>query len=89
MLRIAVCLALWLLAGFTGPAWAQALPVFSDTGPDAAAYGAAEAYPIGDPGKMVNQRTIVGAYSHFDELHLSRVIPAAPVPSRFERAAIR
>lgn len=85
MVRIAVFIV-FLLAG--QPAWAQALPVFSDTGPDAAAYGAAEGYPTGAVGQMVTQRTIVGAYSQFDSLHPARVIPAASTPSRFDRAPV-
>jgi len=84
MLRIVVFLSL-LMA--TSPAWTQALPVFSDTGPDAAAYGAAEGYPMGPPRAMVTQRTIVGAYSHYDELHEARLIPASPTPSQLDRAA--
>lgn len=65
---------------------AQALPVFSDTGPNAASYGAAEGYPLAVPGTRVDQHTIVGSYSHFDQIRTSRAIPAAPKPSLLARA---
>ncbi len=78
----------WLALGLTAisPAWSQALPVFSDTGPDAADYGAAEGYPMGGPGVTITQRTLVGTYSHYDELHPARTLPAAPTPSKLGRA---
>jgi CubicO group peptidase (beta-lactamase class C family) len=66
--------------------WAQALPVFSDTGPDAAAYGANEGYPIGTRESLGSQRTLVGAYSHFDQVRPGRTIPPAPQPSVLARA---
>lgn len=68
------------------PASAQALPVFSDTGPDAASYGAAQGYPVAAPDTRIDQRTIVGSYSHFDQIRPWRAIPAAPVPSTLDRA---
>jgi len=63
-------------------------PVFSDTGPEAAIYGAAEGYRIGRretalAGQVVN---LVGTYSHFDELFASRRVPPAAAPWRFKRA---
>jgi CubicO group peptidase (beta-lactamase class C family) len=67
-------------------ALAQALPVFSDTGPDAAAYGAAQGYPVAAPETRIDQRTIIGSYSHFDQFRLSRSVPAAPQPSKLARA---
>lgn len=82
MIRRFVVLALLL----PNIALAQALPVFSDTGPDAASYGAAEGYPIALPDTRINQRTIVGSYSHFDQIRPSRAIPAAPQPSTLARA---
>src|SRR5215467_595514 len=54
-------------------------PVFSDTGPEAAIYGAAQGYRIGLretalAGQVVN---LVGTYSHFDEMFPSRRVPRA------------
>jgi CubicO group peptidase (beta-lactamase class C family) len=62
-------------------------PVFSATGPDAADYGAAEGFPIGPPktfDKVVGN--LVGAYSHFDEIFCSRLVPRATTPWLFKRA---
>ncbi len=67
-------------------ALAQALPVFSDTGPDAAAYGAAQGYPVAVPETRIDQRTIIGSYSHYDQIRPSRSVPAAPQPSKLARA---
>jgi CubicO group peptidase (beta-lactamase class C family) len=71
------------------PADAAPGPVFSDTGPEAAIYGAAQGYRIGLretalAGQVVN---LVGTYSHFDELLPSRRVPRAAVPWLFKRAA--
>jgi hypothetical protein len=52
-------LFLLLLAALARPAWADALPVFSPTGPDAAAYGAAEGYPVRAIGPQRLQRYLV------------------------------
>ena len=60
--------ALLMAVAGPGSAWAQALPVFSNTGPDAASYGANEGYPIGTQETLGQQRTLVGSYSHFDQL---------------------
>jgi hypothetical protein len=48
-------------------AFAAADPMFSETGPDADAYGAPAGYPI--PLFATNeQRFMVGAYSHYDKV---------------------
>ncbi len=60
-----------------GLAFAQATPVFSTTGPDAAGFGAAENYPIGTPQDTNRQGNLVGAYSHYDALLPSHRITAA------------
>ncbi len=86
MIRRLVVLALLLPVALPHSALAQASPVFSDTGPDAAAYGATQGYPVAVPGTRVDQRTIVGTYSHFDEARPSRAIPAASAPSTLARA---
>ena len=70
------------------PADAAPGPVFSDTGPEAAIYGAAQGYRIGLhetalAGQVVN---LVGTYSHFDELFPSRRVPRAASPWLFKRA---
>jgi CubicO group peptidase (beta-lactamase class C family) len=68
------------------PALAEALPVFSDTGPDAAAFGAAEGYPVGTRQTLNLQRNMVGTYSHYDQVLPARVVPRAPTPSPLARA---
>src|SRR6476659_5733912 len=71
------------------PADAAPGPVFSDTGPEAAIYGAAQGYRIGLretalAGQVIN---LVGTYSHFDEMFPSHRVPSAVVPWLFKRAA--
>ncbi|MCK1720414.1 serine hydrolase [Bradyrhizobium sp. 141] len=61
-------------------------PVFSDSGPDAAAYGAALGYPVGTRGTATERDKLVGVYSHFDELYRSRPIRRAATPWQFKRA---
>jgi CubicO group peptidase (beta-lactamase class C family) len=68
-------------------AHAEALPVFSDTGPDAAAYGAADGYPLGTAGHTGDPRVMVGSFSHFDEIVASRPVRRAAAPFVFKRAA--
>jgi CubicO group peptidase (beta-lactamase class C family) len=70
----------------SGAALAQALPVFSDTGPDAQALGADEGYPIGTRATLNQPQYMVGEYSHYDELLPARLVPPAATPSAFERA---
>ncbi len=78
-------LAAALMLSITGAAFAEAGPVFSATGPDAAAFGAGENYPIGTRRTMNQQPYMVGEYSHYDELLPARVVPRAPGPSSFDR----
>jgi CubicO group peptidase (beta-lactamase class C family) len=61
-------------------------PVFSDTGPDAAAYGAAAGYPVGTRATASELGNLVGSYSHFGELFPSRPIRRAAAPWLFKRA---
>ncbi len=67
-------------------------PVFSATGPDAELYGAAEGFPVPDPGLARQQgnpyepKFRVGAFSHFDELYPTRRIARAAMPWRFKRS---
>ncbi len=80
-------LAAGLLAALLlGAAAVQADPVFSDDGPDAAAYGRAEGYPIGKPASGRNLGTLVGRLSHFDQLYPSRLVARATTPSAFRYA---
>src|SRR4051794_23486473 len=73
-----------VMAGLTSSAHAQGTtaaenngaaapgPVFSDTGPDAAAYGAAAGYPAGTPVTASQIEHLVNTYSHFGEMFSSR-----------------
>ncbi|MDI4233153.1 serine hydrolase [Bradyrhizobium sp. Arg237L] len=62
-------------------------PVFSDTGPDAAIYGAAAGYPVGTQATAGQLETLVGTYSHFGETLPSRRIQRATSPWLFKRAS--
>src|SRR5215831_9103513 len=61
-------------------------PVFSDTGPDAALYGAAAGFPPGTPTTASQLGHLVGTYSHFDQLFSSRTVRRATTPWLFKRA---
>jgi CubicO group peptidase (beta-lactamase class C family) len=61
-------------------------PVFSDSGPDAEIYGAAEGYPVGTRGTATQLDKLVGVYSHFGEIYPSRAIARATTPWQFKRA---
>ena len=65
---------------------AMAAPVFSNTGPDAAVYGAADGFRLGARNTASEVGTLVGTYSHFDELYASRRVPRAPAAWLFKRA---
>ena len=81
-----IALFVAVLVLWSGEVWAQALPVFSATGPDAAAYGSEENYPIGNRTTLNRQAYMVGVYSHFDQLLPARAVAPAPHPSAFARA---
>lgn len=79
-------LALWLL--LAGPAFGQALPVFSMDGHDAVAHGLERGYPVpGSAPQARRQPFMVGGYSHFDDLLPSRRVPRPAVASGLGRAA--
>jgi CubicO group peptidase (beta-lactamase class C family) len=61
-------------------------PVFSDTGPDAALYGAAAGFPVAARGTVAQLQTLVGTYSHFDQVVPSRLVRRATAPWLFKRA---
>jgi CubicO group peptidase (beta-lactamase class C family) len=94
LVRVVVCslAGIGTLLGFLGVAAAQepqkpaAEPVFSTTGPDAAAYGAAEGYPLGTRATIDEVRHLVAFYSRFDDLFTSGIVMRAPEPWSFRRA---
>jgi CubicO group peptidase (beta-lactamase class C family) len=79
---------LWLALLVPLRAWAQAGPVFADTGPDAAAYGAARGYPsMRGSLAALPQAYLVGNFSHYDTLYPSRLVAKPAEPSQLRRAA--
>lgn len=84
MTRFVRCVVFCLTAAVIWPAWAGG-PVFSNSGPDAAAYGAAEGYPIGSKAVPVPQSAMVGHYSHFADKYPRRVAARASTPSNWRR----
>jgi CubicO group peptidase (beta-lactamase class C family) len=67
-------------------ALAAADPVFSETGPDADAYGASAGYPISRLGGTNEQRFMVGSYSHFDKVWPAHVVAKPQAASPLRRA---
>src|SRR5258706_15838172 len=63
------------------------VPVLANAGPDAAAYGGDEGFPLGTLATASQMRHLVATYSHFDELTPARIIPRAASPWSFQRAA--
>ena len=86
MCKLALLIFLLVADGLAATAQAQALPVFSPSGPDADAYGAAENYPVAPLGIARSQKNLVGAFSHFDQLNRTRVVARAPAPWNWQRA---
>lgn len=68
------------------PLFAAADPVFSSTGPDAAAYGKAQGYPVGGVSPPTQQR-MVGSYSHYDRIWPFHRVAKAADPTPLRRAA--
>jgi CubicO group peptidase (beta-lactamase class C family) len=64
-----------------------AAPVFTDSGFDAAAYGAGEGYPVGRNTVLAEKRFLVGTYSHFADIVRTRSVARAPSPWSFRRAS--
>jgi CubicO group peptidase (beta-lactamase class C family) len=78
------------LAG-VGPSLAQSAtgPTFSETGPSADAYGAAEGYPVPEKGRALGgmpQELLVGLHSHYDRVRPVRAVPTSAMPSTLKRA---
>ena len=88
MIRLLLLAFLSILA-FERVVFAESGPVFSDTGPDAEAYGASKGYPVPPfeypPG--VRQDFMIGTYSHFDKVHPMRTVPKPATPSVLKRTA--
>jgi CubicO group peptidase (beta-lactamase class C family) len=86
-------IAMVMLASFgitsaqEAPKHAVAGPALSNSGHDAAAYGADEGYPLGTLATGAQMRHLVATYSHFDELTPARIVARAATPWSFQRAA--
>src|SRR5580658_520140 len=78
-------IAALLLLSLPTKLFAAADPVSSDTGPDAAAYGAAQGYPIGGHSTPA-QPQMVGTYSHYDRIWPFHRVAMAETPSPLRRA---
>ena len=72
------CLHVWV-AGAQALPTMGAVPVLSATGPDSAAYGEAQGYPVEMP--LKRQQNMVGNYSHSDRLFATRASAPATKPS--------
>jgi CubicO group peptidase (beta-lactamase class C family) len=87
LMRLLKPAAFCCFAVIAAAAWAGERPEFSNSGPDAAAYGAAEGYPAGLRAEPpVPQINMVGHYSHFGEKYPSRIAARAETPSAWRRA---
>ncbi len=82
-IRIAVGV---LLFGGT-PLFPAQLPVFSADGPDAAAYGSAEHFPVGSAETAFEKKFMVGSFSHFDSIFPGHVVAPAAQPWLFQRVS--
>jgi len=85
MVRLLLLAFLSMLA-FEGVVFAESGPVFSDTGPEAEAYGSSKGYPVPPfeypPG--FRQDFMVGMYSHYDKVHPMRTVPKPAMPLDFK-----
>ncbi|NIM42682.1 MAG: serine hydrolase [Hydrogenophaga sp.] len=69
---------------------AQAEPGFAPDGPQAAAYGQAQGYPVPPPGTRredLKQEHYVGLHSHYDRFRPLREVPTSAKPSPLSRVA--
>src|SRR4051812_38695407 len=86
LMRLVLC----LLAGLVAPRGVMPAraeePVFSPTGPDAAAYGMAAGYPAGPKMLSLPQSFMVGHFSHFSEKYPHRLAARPDTPSPWRRA---
>src|SRR5262249_39775744 len=85
-----IAMVMFATFGFTGAQEAaehgNAGPLFSNSGHDAAAYGADEGYPLGTLATGAEMRHLVATYSHFDELTPARPVARAATSWSFQRA---
>ncbi|WP_144109799.1 serine hydrolase domain-containing protein [Paraburkholderia sp. BCC1886] len=72
-------LALWCAVAHSGPS-------FSDSGYAADAYGAAEHYPLPEPGHARTQKQFVGYYTHYADVRPVDPIAKAGTPSPLDYA---
>lgn len=79
-------LAACVLAIAAGAAAAGEGPVFSDTGPDAAAYGADEDYPVSLRRARPTQKFLIGTFTHYDQIYPSHAVAMPDAPSPLRRA---
>lgn len=86
-LRAVVCLCALLVGSSTArtedaPAAKTCAPSFSNSGPDAEAYGAGRNYPLGTIADRTRQDYMVATFSNFDKLLPAHAVlpPAAPSP---------
>jgi CubicO group peptidase (beta-lactamase class C family) len=78
---LAAPLALLLAA----ESYAAAGPIFSNSGPDAEAYGASRAYPVPEIGQPFTQQTMIGWHSHYDQLTKMRTVAKGGAVSQLKR----
>jgi CubicO group peptidase (beta-lactamase class C family) len=79
---------LMLNSASCGGAEAGAGPVFSDTGPEAEAYGASKGYPAPTVYPSAGQQDmLVGLYSHYDRVTSMRGVPRSGPVSALKRPA--
>ena len=64
-------------------------PRFDAGGFDADAYGASDGYPLGDRTTFFETRSLVGSFSHLDEIFPGRRVRQALAPSRLVRISSR
>jgi len=80
---LALTVAAWLGAVAAVPA---AGPGFSASGPDAAAFGEADKFPVGDRTTWNTKPFLVGSYSRYDQIFPSHRVTRAGTPWNFQRA---
>ena len=79
---------LLLIFASCGRAEAGSGPIFSDTGPEAEAYGASAGYPAPIEYPSAGQQDmLVGLYSHYDRVTSMRSVPRSDPLSALKRAA--
>ena len=62
-------------------------PRFDSSGPEAALFGAAQHYPVGDRDSWGNPGYSVGSYTHFERIFPTHRVERAAAPSPWRRSA--